>query len=73
MQQSKDKAKTAVRQIPEIEKLTREAQQKIRTAENALTGAESNAQNAKDTAEDAETKYAQRASEVREHWRFPPF
>lgn len=64
VQESKEKAKDAVKQIPDIEKSIKQVNEKIKGAETDLHGAENNAQNAKETAEDAELKYAKLASEV---------
>ncbi len=64
VQDSKDEAKKAVGSLPNIFKEIQEIERKTKEAEYILRGAEMNAQIAKETIEDAEKKFAQKASEV---------
>lgn len=64
VQESKNQAKEAVAKIPEIRQQILDSEQKARKAEAEFAGAEVNAQMAKENAQDAEKKYAQKASEV---------
>lgn len=64
MQESRAQAPDALRQRPKIEQLVLEAQQKTNDARLALAGAKSNSQNARDSAQEAQLKYAEQASKV---------
>ncbi|KAL1456196.1 hypothetical protein WDU94_000943, partial [Cyamophila willieti] len=67
VQDSKDKATSALKTIPTINDLIVDAQGKTRAAHENLEGAEVNAQRAKIVAQEAQTKYAEQASQVRKH------
>jgi coxsackievirus/adenovirus receptor len=64
VQDSKIKAEDAQASIPEIRRLITDAQNKTDYARQALIGAEHNAQIARDTAQEAQQKYAEQASQV---------
>ena len=64
MQDSKYKAEDALALVPEIRQLITDAQNKTDYARQALIGAEHNAQIARDTAQEAQQKYAEQASQV---------
>ena len=64
MQESRAQAPDALRQRPKIEQLVVEAHQKTKDARLALAGARSNSQNARDSAQEAQLKYAEQASKV---------
>ena len=64
MQNSKYKAEDALASVPEIQQLITDAQNKTEDARKALIGAEHNAQVARDTAQEAQQKYAEQASQV---------
>jgi len=63
VQDSKYKAEDALASVPEIRQLIADAQNKTDDARRALIGAEYNAQIARDTAQEAQQKYAEQASE----------
>lgn len=65
MQESKVEAPDALRQRPKIEQLIQEARVKTNDAHQALAGAKTNSQNARDTAQRAQMGYAEQASKVR--------
>lgn len=65
MQDSKKNATEALEKVPQIKQLIEEANDKTVRAQQALVGAESSAKNAKDTAQKAQTTYAEQAAEVR--------
>lgn len=62
VQDSKDKSQESLKQIPEIEKILTDAMNKTRIAQDALMGAEQNAQSARNIAQQAEHDYAKVAS-----------
>uniref|UniRef100_A0A8D9B170 Laminin subunit gamma-1 n=1 Tax=Cacopsylla melanoneura TaxID=428564 RepID=A0A8D9B170_9HEMI len=62
VQDSKDKATSALDTIPSINDLIVDAQGKTKAARQNLAGAEVNAQLAKTVAQEAQTKYAEQAS-----------
>jgi coxsackievirus/adenovirus receptor len=64
VQASKSKALEALSSVPKIQKLIADAQNKTNDARQALIGAEVDAQNARDTAQEAQQKYAEQASQV---------
>jgi coxsackievirus/adenovirus receptor len=64
VQDSKYKAEDAQASVPEIRQLITDAQNKTDYARQALIGAEHNAQIARDTAQEAQQKYAEQASQV---------
>jgi len=64
VQESKYKAEDAQATVPEIRQLIADAQNKTANARQALIGAEHNAQIARDSAQEAQQKYAERASQV---------
>ncbi|GFG33810.1 hypothetical protein Cfor_03510 [Coptotermes formosanus] len=63
VQESKYKAEDALALVPEIRQLIADAQNKTDDARQALFGAEHNAQIARDTAQEAQQKYAEQASQ----------
>ncbi|XP_069688400.1 laminin subunit gamma-1 [Periplaneta americana] len=63
VQESKDKAQDALGLVPEIRQLIADAENKTGDAKLALAGAEHNAQIARDTAQEAQQKYAEQASQ----------
>jgi coxsackievirus/adenovirus receptor len=65
VQDSKYKAEDALGLVPEIRQLIADAENKTDDARQALAGAEHNAQIARDTAQEAQQKYAEQASHVR--------
>jgi coxsackievirus/adenovirus receptor len=65
VQESKYKAEDALHFVPEIRQLIADAENKTGDARQALAGAEHNAQIARDTAQEAQQKYAEQASHVR--------
>lgn len=67
VQDSKYKAEDALGLVPEIRQLIVDAENKTGDAKQALAGAEHNAQIARDTAQEAQQKYAEQASHVRFH------
>jgi coxsackievirus/adenovirus receptor len=67
VQDSKYKAEDALGLVPEIRQLIADAENKTGDARQALAGAEHNAQIARDTAQEAQQKYAEQASHVRPH------
>jgi coxsackievirus/adenovirus receptor len=67
VQDSKYKAEDALRLVPEIRQQIADAENKTGDARQALAGAEHNAQIARDTAQEAQQKYAEQASHVRPH------
>lgn len=64
VEDSKNLALQALDTIPEIKTLIDEASNKTEQVRLALQGAETDAQKARDTAEEAQTNYAERASKV---------
>jgi coxsackievirus/adenovirus receptor len=64
VQDSKYKAEDALGLVPEIRRLIVDAENKTGDARQALAGAEHNAQIARDTAQEAQQKYAEQASHV---------
>lgn len=64
VQESKDKAHSALAIVPEIKRLIDEAQAKTINAQEALAGAENNAQNARFTAQETQLTFAGQASQV---------
>jgi coxsackievirus/adenovirus receptor len=64
VQDSKYKADDALALVPMIRKLIADALNKTDDARQALIGAEHNAQIARNTAQEAQQKYAEQASEV---------
>lgn len=65
VQDSKYKAEDALSLVPEIRQLITDAENKTDNAKQALAGAEHSAQAARDTAQEAQQKYAEQASNVR--------
>jgi coxsackievirus/adenovirus receptor len=65
VQDSKYKAEDALGLVPEIRQLIADAENKTINARQALAGAEHSAQTARDTAQEAQQKYAEQASHVR--------
>ncbi|XP_046998702.1 laminin subunit gamma-1 isoform X2 [Schistocerca americana] len=63
VQDSKDLATEALGKVPEIERLITEAENKTDRARQALAGAVQNAQYARDTAQEAQNKFAEQASQ----------
>uniref|UniRef100_A0A1B6D2A0 Laminin subunit gamma-1 n=1 Tax=Clastoptera arizonana TaxID=38151 RepID=A0A1B6D2A0_9HEMI len=63
VQESKDKAAQALSTTSDIKKLIEEAKVKTVNAQQALAGAENDAELARDTAKDAQQKYADQASQ----------
>jgi len=64
VQDSKKNAMEALGQVSQIKQLIEEANDKTLRAQQALAGAEMSAINARDTAKQAQTTYADQASEV---------
>jgi coxsackievirus/adenovirus receptor len=64
VQDSKYKAQDALSLVPEIRQLITDAENKTDNARQALAGAEHSAQTARDTAREAQQKYAEQASDV---------
>nr|CAD7454512.1 unnamed protein product [Timema tahoe] len=63
VQESKGAAQNALDSVPEIQRLIADAENKTHSAQRALQGAVDNAQRARDTAQDAQQKYAEQASQ----------
>lgn len=66
VQQSSEKANLALQTVPSIRQEIDHAGNLIRQAGEALEGANKNANDAKTNAQEAQEKYAQQASKVRE-------
>lgn len=64
VQESRAQAPLALQQVPKIKQLIDEAKKKTDNARQALAGAQSNSQIARDSAQDAQLKYAEQASKV---------
>lgn len=69
MQQSSQKAELALNTVPQIKERISEAIQTVEKAEDALSGANINAEEAKRNAEEAQKKYAEQASKEAEKIR----
>ncbi|XP_071445859.1 laminin subunit gamma-1 [Hetaerina americana] len=63
VQESREKAEKSLQMFGEIDRLINEAKNKTGEAERALFGAVNNAQAARDTAQEAQKKFAEQASE----------
>lgn len=69
MQKSSENAKLALGTVPEINEQIQEAIRTVKKAEEALSGANINAEEAKRNAEEAQKKYAEQASKEAEKIR----
>lgn len=64
VEESKDKARESLNMVPEIMNVINQAKERTEEAERALKGAEIDAEIARETAMEAQMKYAEEASKV---------